>query len=81
LGGGLAENAQAQVIAKGNIGEPIMADIQWVIHGREFANCFEFKKAEIGRGWSKTNGPIALDLAYSYGQFVELHLYQDGIIP
>lgn len=41
---------------------------------------FEYKIAEIGRGWSKTDGPIKLDLADSYGQFCELHLCQDGII-
>jgi hypothetical protein len=41
---------------------------------------FEYKLAEIGRGWTKTDGPIKLDLADSYGQFCELHLCQDGII-
>jgi len=42
---------------------------------------FEYKTAEVGRGWSKTEGPIVLNLADSYGQFAELHLCQDGIIP
>jgi len=41
---------------------------------------FEYKVAEMGRGWTKTEGPIALNLADSYGQFAELHLCQDGII-
>ena len=41
---------------------------------------FEYTRAEMGRGWSKTDGPIKLDLADSYGQFAELHLCQDGII-
>ena len=41
---------------------------------------FEYTRAEMGRGWSKTEGPIKLDLADSYGQFAELHLCQDGII-
>ena len=41
---------------------------------------FEFKKAEIGRGWTKTSGPITYELEDSYGQFCELHLCQDGII-
>ena len=42
---------------------------------------FEYKVAEVGRGWTSTQGPIALELADSYGQFAELHLCQDGIIP
>ena len=41
---------------------------------------FEYTRAEMGRGWSKTEGPIKLDLADSYGQFAELHLCQNGII-
>jgi len=41
---------------------------------------FEFKVAEIGRGWTKASGPISYELADSYGQFAELHLCQDGII-
>jgi hypothetical protein len=41
---------------------------------------FEYMRAEMGRGWSKTEGPIKVDLADSYGQFAELHLCQDGII-
>lgn len=46
----------------------------------ELVGGFEYKVAEMGRGWSKTDGPIKLDLANSYGQFCELHLGQDGII-
>ena len=42
---------------------------------------FEYKIAEIGRGWTKTDGPIKLELADTYGQFCELHLNQDGVIP
>ena len=41
---------------------------------------FEYTTAEMGRGWSKTDGPIKLDFADSYGQFCELHLCQDGIV-
>ena len=46
----------------------------------ELVGGFEYKVAEMGRGWTRTNGPIELDLADSYGQFAELHLCQDGII-
>ena len=41
---------------------------------------FEYKLAEIGRGWSKTSLPIAYELADSYGQFAHLHLNQNGIV-
>jgi hypothetical protein len=34
----------------------------------------------MGRGWTTTKGPIAYELADSYGQFAELHLCQDGIV-
>lgn len=64
-------------------GEPIVNPVSGNEHRIriEPVGGFEFKKAEIGRGWTKTQGPIALDLSDSYGQFAELHLCQDGIIP
>jgi len=63
-------------------GEPIVNPVS----GQEFRgridlpSGFEYTLAEIGRGWSKTSGPIKLDLADSYGQFCELHLSQDGVV-
>ena len=39
---------------------------------------FEYKVAEVGRGWSKTSGPMQLDLADSYGHFCHLNLSQSG---
>ena len=54
-------------------GEPIVNPI-------EQPNGFEFAVAEIGRGWTKTMGPISYELTDSYGQFAELHLCQDGIV-
>ena len=41
---------------------------------------FEFAEAEIGRGWSKTQGPVAYELEDSYGQFAEIHLCQNGMV-
>ena len=43
-------------------------------------NGFEFAEAEIGRGWSKTQGPVSFELADSYGQFAHIHLCQSGRI-
>jgi hypothetical protein len=43
-------------------------------------NGFEFKLAEVARGWSKTKGPVSLDLADSYAHFCHLNLSQSGVI-
>jgi len=44
------------------------------------ANGFEFRLAEVGRGWSKTQKPMQVELADSYGHFCELNLSQSGVI-
>lgn len=64
-------------------GEPILNPVTGAeSHARiQIEGGFEYKVAEMGRGWTKTQGPIALEFADSYGQFAELHLCQDGIIP
>jgi hypothetical protein len=41
---------------------------------------FEFAEAEVGRGWSKTMGPIRFELDDTYGQFAEIHLCQSGMV-
>lgn len=63
-------------------GEPIVNPVTGAEYrGRiDLPNGFEYRLAEIGRGWTKTDGPIAFELADSYGQFAELHLCQDGVI-
>jgi hypothetical protein len=64
-------------------GEPIVNPVTGAEHRIriEPVGRFEFKVAEIGRGWTKTSGPITYELEDSYGQFAELHLCQDGIVP
>ena len=63
-------------------GEPIVN----AVTGAEFNGAivldggFEYTRAEMGRGWSKTSGPIQLEFADTYGHFAELHLNQNGII-
>ena len=63
-------------------GEPILN----AVTGAEFRGAivleggFEYARAEMGRGWSKTDGPIKLEFADSYGQFAHLHLNQDGVV-
>jgi hypothetical protein len=63
-------------------GEPILNPVTGAQHRVriEQPDGFEFAVAEIGRGWSQTVGPIALDLTDSYGQFARLHLNQNGIV-
>ena len=63
-------------------GEPILNPATGAEHRIriEPVGGFEFKQAEMGRGWTKTRGPISYELNDSYGQFAELHLCQDGII-
>jgi hypothetical protein len=63
-------------------GEPIRNPVT----GAEFRGLielpkgFEYVRAEVARGWSKTKGPIALDLADSHGHFAELHLSNTGVV-
>ena len=63
-------------------GEPIVNPVTGQEHRIriEPVDGFEFKQAEMGRGWSKVNGPISFELTDSYGEFAELHLCQDGIV-
>jgi hypothetical protein len=63
-------------------GEPILNPVTGGEHRIriEPVGGFEFKVAEIGRGWTKNTGPVSYELTDSYGQFCELHLCQDGII-
>lgn len=63
-------------------GEPISNPVTGAEHRAriDLPNGFEYSLAEMGRGWSKTSGPIKLDLADSYGQFANLHLCQSGIV-
>ena len=63
-------------------GEPILNPVTGAEHRIRIqpVGGFEFKSAEIGRGWTKTTGPVAYELKDSHGQFAELHLCQDGIV-
>lgn len=76
---------KARLVVPGLIesrGEPILNPVTGAEHRAriEIPNGFEYSVAEVGRGWTKTSGPIELDLADSYGQFADLHLCQSGIV-
>jgi len=63
-------------------GEPILNPVTGAEHRVRIdsPNGFETRLAEVGRGWSKTSGPMALDLADSYGHFCKLNLTQSGVV-
>jgi Uncharacterized conserved protein len=63
-------------------GEPILNPVTGAEHRVriDMVDSFEYTLAEIGRGWTKTQPPIQLELADSYGQFAEIHLCQSGVV-
>jgi len=63
-------------------GEPIRNPVTGAEHHAriELPQGFEYRVAEMGRGWSKSMGAIRMDLADSYGQFADIHLCQNGVV-
>jgi hypothetical protein len=63
-------------------GEPIVNPVTGKEHRAriDMPNGFEYHLAEMGRGWTKTTGPISLDLANTYGAFAKLNLTQSGVV-
>jgi hypothetical protein len=63
-------------------GEPILNPITGAEHRAriDLPDGFEYTLAEIGRGWSKSMGPIKLEHGDSYGQFAHVDLCQSGIV-
>jgi hypothetical protein len=79
------DNRRAKLSIPGYIdarGEPILNPITGAEHRIRIdnPNGFEFHLAEVGRGWSKTQKPMSLDLTDSHGHFCELNLSQSGVI-
>jgi hypothetical protein len=75
----------ARVAVKGvteGRGEPILNPVTGTPHRVriDMVDGFEYRLAEIGRGWTKASHPIKFELDNSYGQFAEIHLCQDGIV-
>lgn len=63
-------------------GEPIVNPVTGKPHRAriDMVGGFEYKRAEVGRGWSKTRAPIGFELADSYTHFCNLNLSQSGVI-
>jgi hypothetical protein len=79
------DGRKARLVVPGVIetrGEPILNPVTGKEHRVriDMIGGFEYKLAEIGRGWSKTMKPIKLEQSDTYGQFCHLHLSQSGIV-
>ena len=78
------DKRRARLVVPGHIetrGEPILNPVTGAEHRVRIdsPNGFEYKLAEIGRGWSKTSAPVSFELADTYGQFARLNLSQSGV--
>ena len=79
------EKREAKLIVEGvveSIGEPIRNPVTGEEHRVRIEQHagFEYVRAEMGSGTSKTIGAIPMELTGSYGQFNELHLNPYGIV-
>jgi len=63
-------------------GEPIRNPVTGLDHQVliNLPKGFEYTTAEVGRGWTKTSGAIALDLEDSHAHFAHLHMTQSGVV-
>ena len=63
-------------------GEPILNPVTGDPHRAriELPMGFEYALAEVGRGWTKTSGPIEHDLKDSHAHFAPLRMNQSGVI-
>ena len=79
------DGRRARLSVPGHIesrGEPILNPVTGAEHRVRIdsPNGFEFRLAEIGRGWSHTSQPMTMALSDSYGHFCHLNLSQSGVI-
>lgn len=70
--GGIVQSTGRPIISPFN-GEPVR-------QGIHLPAGFEFTYAEVGKGITKSQGTIKLDLNGSHGHFNVLHMNQDGLI-
>lgn len=79
------DKRRARVVVPGQIdmrGEPILNPVTGAEHRVriDLPNGFEYRLAEIGRGWSESTTPMKLNLVNSYGQFCHVNLSESGVI-
>ena len=63
-------------------GEPIRNPVTGLDHQARInlPRGFEYDVAEVGRGWAKTSGAIALSLEDTHAHFADLHMTQSGVV-
>ncbi len=76
---------RARVVVPGLVesrGEPIRSAVDGAEHRVriDLPKGFEYRVAEIGRGFTRTRGELRIELDDTYGQFNELHLTQRGVV-
>jgi hypothetical protein len=69
---GLIET-RAEPLVNPITGEPHRARIQ-------LPSGFEYDVAEVGRGWTKTSGPVQLNMQDSHAHFINLHMTGKGVV-
>lgn len=74
-------NCEAVDVATGR-GEPILNPVTGAEHrvGIHLPDGFEYTLNEVGRGWSSSQGAVALDLKDSYAHWVDIDMNQHGVI-
>lgn len=74
-------NCEAVGVATGK-GEPILNPVTGEEHrvGIHLPNGFEYTLNEVGRGWSSSQGSIALNLDDTYAHWVDIDMNQHGVI-
>jgi hypothetical protein len=63
-------------------GEPILNPVTGEAHRAriELPSGFEYSVAEVGRGYGRTQGAVALTLEDTHAHFAALHMTQDGVV-
>jgi hypothetical protein len=63
-------------------GEPIVNPVSGEPHRARInlPDGFEYDTAEIGRGWTETQGALRLSIADSHAQFAPLHITESGVV-
>lgn len=74
-------SCEAAGVAAGR-GEPILNPVTGAEHrvGILAPKGFEFRRNEVGRGWSSSQGTVPMTLEDSYAQWCEIHLNRNGVI-
>jgi len=63
-------------------GEPILNPVTKKEHSAAITlpNGMEYGRAEVGRGWSESSGPLAITLEDTHAHWCEIHMNQHGRI-